>query len=616
MRACNLKHSDGSCLRPPTGSPLVNLPFTPGQEDDERQRLTALHSYAILDTPPEASYDDLARLAALICDTPIALISLIDADRQWFKARFGLSRSETSRDDSFCTHAIRQKDQVLVVPDATVDPRFAKSPLVTHEPHVRFYAGAPLVAPGGEALGALCVIDRRARDLSPEQVRALETLATQVVAQFELRRHQTLLSLLEHEQKAGRELARNNRALQMMSACNEALVMAKDEASLLARVCEIAVEAGRHVMAWVGYAQDDEPKSIQPMAQQGDESGYLQEIKLTWIEGASGRGVGPAGRCIREGVTIACRDIQDPSSGFHYTEAAKRRGFRSVVCLPLKDTHRTYGLLALYSGEVEDLAEDEVRLLENLASDLAYGIGAIRDRIVRHRAEEALLASLREKEALLKEVHHRVKNNLQVIMSLLRIEGRRIDHEITKTVLDQMQGRIQSMALLHETLYRSGNFARVDLAAYLGQLAQQVFRSQMAQPGLVQLHLDLQPVQMDIDQAIPCGLIVNELVSNSLKHAFAEGRSGQVWIGLHPGPGGAGHTLSVRDNGPGLPPDFDLKRTRSLGLQLVSDLARQLEGSLTVGPGPGAHFEVTFHRTRMATVEIPPYLRTPSKPRE
>ena len=441
-------------------------------------------------------------------------------------------------------------------------------------------------------------------------------------ARLELRRLAQRLS----EEIARRELAeaalcaqgeshqKETAALKMLSACNEALVMAKDEPSLLARVCEIAVDLGGHVMAWVGYAQDDEFRTILPMAEHGDKAGYLTDIRLSWAGGATGQG--PAARCIREGATVVCRDIQDPSSGFHFTEAAGRRGFRSVVCLPLKDASRTYGLLALYSGEVEDLAEDEVRLLENLASDLAFGIAAIRDREVRERAEEALVGSLREKEALLKEVHHRVKNNLQVITSLLRIEGRRIDHAITKTVLDQMQGRIQSMALLHETLYRSGNFARVDLAAYLGQLAQQVFRSQMAQPGRVELHLDLQPVQMDIDQAIPCGLIVNELVSNSLKHAFAEGRPGQVWIALHPARDGAGLTLSVRDSGPGLPPDFDLKRTRSLGLQLVSDLARQLEGSLTVVPGPDAHFEVTFHRARMATIEIPPYLRTPSKPRE
>ncbi len=580
-------------------------------KEDEQQRLTVLHSYSILDTPAEPSYDELTRLAAQICEAPMALVSLVDAERLWFKSMFGLSTVETPRADSFCAQAIRRKDQVFVVGDAAADPRFANSPLVAQEPHVRFYAGAPLVAPGGEAVGALCVIDRRPRELSPEQIRALETLGKQVVAQLELRRHRARLSVLEDEQRAGHNLARSNRALKMLSLCNEAMMMAKDETGLLATVCRIAVELGGNDMAWVGYAQNDENRTIQPMAQWGDSSGYLSEVALSWSDSKSG--LGPAGRAIREGVPITCADIRDPASGFHFVEAADRRGYRSVICLPLKEGNRAFGMLALYSGEADAISDEGVQLLQSLASDLAYGIASIRNRVIRERAEEALVSSLREKEALLKEVHHRVKNNLQVITSLLRIEGRRIDHEITKTVLDQMQGRIQSMALLHETLYRSGNFARVDLAAYLGQLAQQVFRSHLAHPGLVQLHLDLEPVQMGIDQAIPCGLIVNELASNSLKHAFAEGRAGHVWIDLHPSADGAGLTLTVRDSGPGLPGDFELKRQRSLGLQLVSDLARQLQGSLTVGPGPETRFEVTFHRPRMATIEIPPYLRAPPK---
>ena len=118
---------------------------------------------------------------------------------------------------------------------------------------------------------------------------------------------------------------------------------------------------------------------------------------------------------------------------------------------------------------------------------------------------------------------------------------------------------------------------------------------------------------MDIDQAIPCGLIVNELASNSLKHAFADGRSGDVWIGLHPSQDGMRLTLSVRDSGPGLPKDFEEKKQRSLGLQLVSDLARQIQGALSVGPGPETSFEVTFLRARMPTVEIPPMSKWPHR---
>ncbi|MDY7227100.1 ATP-binding protein [Hyalangium rubrum] len=154
---------------------------------NEEARLEALRSYEVLDTEPEASLDGITRLAAQLCGTPIALISLLDEDRQWFKSRVGLEAQETSRDVAFCAYAIL-REGLFVVPDAHLDARFARNPLVTGAPHIRFYAGAPLLTPEGLALGTVCVIDRVPRQLSPEQVRSLETLAEQVVAQLELRR--------------------------------------------------------------------------------------------------------------------------------------------------------------------------------------------------------------------------------------------------------------------------------------------------------------------------------------------------------------------------------------------------------------------------------------------
>jgi two-component system cell cycle sensor histidine kinase/response regulator CckA len=153
----------------------------------EKKRLSVLWQYEVLDTVPEEVFDDLTELAARICEAPIALISLVDESRQWFKSRVGTTVTETSRDVSFCAYAITQSD-LFVVPDASKDPRFATNPLVTSDPKIRFYAGAPLITPDGHALGTLCVIDKVPRELRPEQSQALRILARHVMSQLELRR--------------------------------------------------------------------------------------------------------------------------------------------------------------------------------------------------------------------------------------------------------------------------------------------------------------------------------------------------------------------------------------------------------------------------------------------
>jgi GAF domain-containing protein len=154
---------------------------------DEKARLAALESYRILDTAPEQTYDDIAALAAFVCGTPMATISLIDGHRQWFKAKTGLTQTETAREVAFCAHTILDVN-LMEVPDATLDPRFADNPLVLGEPHIRFYAGAPLMAAEGHSLGAVCVIDREPRHLTEAQKSALNRLARLTMSNLELRR--------------------------------------------------------------------------------------------------------------------------------------------------------------------------------------------------------------------------------------------------------------------------------------------------------------------------------------------------------------------------------------------------------------------------------------------
>jgi len=220
-------------------------------------------------------------------------------------------------------------------------------------------------------------------------------------------------------------------------------------------------------------------------------------------------------------------------------------------------------------------------------------------------ARHALQEALKAKTGLLNEVHHRVKNNLQVISSLLRLETGRTQVEETRSVLVDMQGRIRSMSLLHESLYRSGIFAQIELGDYLKRLATESFRSQARMDGTVQLVMDMAPCSVSLEQATPCALLVNELLSNCLKHAFPAGRHGTVRISLTPLPnddtGVAPWCLRVSDDGIGLPADFENRRLQSLGMQLVSDLATQIGGALDIGPG--ATFTVTFRVAKAAAPE-------------
>ena len=175
---------------------------------NEAKRLKVLWQYDVLDTVPEEVFDDLTDLAAHICEAPIALISLVDENRQWFKSRVGISAKETSRDISFCAHAILQNG-LFVISDATKDPRFRDNPSVTGSPKIRFYAGVPLKSPDGFPLGTLCVVDKKPRQLRPEQKRALVVLARHVETQLELRRHaKELAEARQHGDRQRAELAR------------------------------------------------------------------------------------------------------------------------------------------------------------------------------------------------------------------------------------------------------------------------------------------------------------------------------------------------------------------------------------------------------------------------
>ncbi|HEY6896748.1 MAG TPA: PAS domain S-box protein [Rhodocyclaceae bacterium] len=221
-------------------------------------------------------------------------------------------------------------------------------------------------------------------------------------------------------------------------------------------------------------------------------------------------------------------------------------------------------------------------------------LAAIVDITERRRVRQHLENTLQEKTVLLNEVHHRVKNNLQVISSLLNLQARHVSDPQVRAILNESQNRVKSIALTHQLLYERKEFSRVDLVGYLKRLVQLLISTYpgSTQRIVLRLEVDGEPVALDLERAVPCGLVVNELVTNAFKHAFPDNRSGEVCVALRHTDEGV--LLTVADNGIGLPAGFAMDKVQSLGLQLVPLLIDQLHGSLAVASQAGTRFELRF----------------------
>jgi two-component sensor histidine kinase len=231
--------------------------------------------------------------------------------------------------------------------------------------------------------------------------------------------------------------------------------------------------------------------------------------------------------------------------------------------------------------------------LRTIADKASYSIENARLLQITQKKLDEQIILLSEKEVLLKEIHHRVKNNLQIISSLLNLQTDHVRDTGTLRALRDSQARVRSMALIHEKLYQSKSLAKINFGEYVQSLAKDLFRSYQRSLGDIKLNIQVDEVPLDLDYAVPCGLILNELMTNALKYAFPNGRNGTIQVELRAGPD---HNLSLRvaDDGVGLPPGLDLLNRKSLGLQLVNSLVVQVEGKLEVESTAGTAFMVSF----------------------
>ena len=763
------------------------MAHTPTIPSDESARLQRLHALAVLDSAPEAVFDQITALAAQLCGTPIALISLVDADRQWFKSQVGWGGlPETHRDHAFCAHAI-ERDALMEVADATQDPRFSANPLVTGPPEVRFYAGAPITMPQGERIGTLCVLDCLPRQLTPLQRDALVRLS-QMVGSALLEREQRLRLSGELAAAADnyRLIAEGQAAL--MSEMHAAHASKAESAQLLQHVLDSLPArisywgadsrnrfANKTFLEWFGSTQSSvvgthvrdvigeawfarikplidaglagRPGQVEAASVRADGLSQVMDVRFapdirdaqvqgllvfalditerraaekqaaqhekrfkllvegvrdyaiymldpqgritTWNAGAernkgysaeevlgqnfsmffvpedveAGKPAQALAHAAQQGdfetegwrrkrdgsrfwagvLLTAIRDEQQQLIGFAKitrdlseqrrqqnllvrvaelapcamllvdahgrltmvnAEAERVFGYQRHEMLgqalemllpaPLREAHvgMRRGFLAAPSARTMgdgrrlharrkngDEFPVEIGLSPIESSEGTNTLAAVFDITSRQLQQVATERALAEKEVMLKEIHHRVKNNLQVISSLLQLQAGYIEDEQARQVFEASQGRIRSMALVHEKLYQAADLAHIDFGEYLRDLLSGLGGSYGAKASAVRIDAHIEPVQLDVDRAIPAGLVVNELVSNAFKHGFPGHRTGCIQVGLRGG-GTLPVEITVCDDGVGWPAGFDPSQSTSLGLRLVHILAKQLQGEL------------------------------------
>ncbi len=233
--------------------------------------------------------------------------------------------------------------------------------------------------------------------------------------------------------------------------------------------------------------------------------------------------------------------------------------------------------------------------ISTLHDDLGQHVGFVKfthDISERKAAEKLLRESLKEKEVMLKEIHHRVKNNLQIVSALLELQSGHTSNKAVLEMFEESQSRVRSMALIHERLYKSGDFAGIDFGEYVRQLSDDLYRAYKVTNDEIELKLNVNIPLVPIDIAIPCGLLLNELISNCLKHAFQNVTSGCIWVSMTKESDAM--VLSVSDNGIGFAPDVQFEKSASFGLQLVNTLVQQLDGVAEMLTSPGTKFTVRF----------------------
>ena len=376
-----------------------------------------------------------------------------------------------------------------------------------------------------------------------------------------------------------------NSVLKAIGNINQLIVTEKERGSLLQKACDILLEARGYETVWFGYLSNDETFDTVVG------SGFAEDINR-FCESVMDGNHPP---CIKKALAgkemVVVMDTSGECGDCLFKDTHAGRG---TVVIRIEHAGALFGLLGTSLAADVTLDDEEEGLLTEVASDIALALHNMKVEEAHKRAEDQIKASLKEKEVLLREIHHRVKNNLQVASSLLNMQARAAKNEDSIDVLTESKNRINAMALIHAQLYESSNLAEINMRGFVNKLLVQLLQTYPVQGAQITKAVSVADYPVPISRAVPVGLIVNELLSNALKHAFVGRKEGKIKVSLTASEEGR-INLTVSDDGVGLPPGFDINETGTLGLRLIKILTEdQLHGTLEVISEEGTTFNIEF----------------------